>query len=513
MSDNGEVIELAVKPKAAPDTAEQEFGVSSNLPTGSWAEWVSGPTGEKLIQTRSNAALTISQLVDMRRKDGQVRALQRLLTLPILAATREAKWMPPEEGKGQEETEFANLMFSLPPQSGGMTVSQMKFIRQTLLAIIEGFACFEEVRRIPTEGPLKGKIALKKLAHRDAQSIRFLVSEDGSLAGVRQIANVAGRSVDVKIPKDKMWYYAANEEENPYYGVSFFESAYTHYDMKRKLYYISHVAAQFAAVPGRVGESPRTASKKEIQEFQKALEAFAFNTAMSHPEGFKVDFANQNTGFNFITLIDHQNAMMAKSVLAKFMEDAGRTVLVENSSADPSADYFVMQLESIMDEIASSLSTYMIPKYIDWNFGSGMYPKFKFGPLNDASKDVIKELLQSVATVQSSKWTDEFIRETEKTMAARLGLDIDYKEIEKADVEKKKIADAQQQFELAQIQQFMNRPKTPPGGAPPSGGTPAAAPAAAPAQKAALAAASSGMKLTLSDVAREVLRLAESQED
>lgn len=509
MADDAEVLELAVKPKKAPDTDGSEMGVSSTLPTGTWAEWLTiKDTGKSVIQARSNAALSIQQLVEMRRNDGQIRALQRLLSLPILAATREAKWMPAKDGDA--EADFANQMFSLPPQSGGMTVSQMKFMRQVLLAIVEGFACFEEVRQIPDTGPLKGKVTLKKLAHRDSQTIRFLVEDNGTFAGVRQIANVAGRSVDVAIPKEKVWYYAANEEENPFYGVSFFESAYTHYDMKRRLYYVSHVAAQFAAVPGRVGSVPVNATKKDIDAFRSAIEQFAFNTAMMHPEGFTVDFANQNTGFNFITLIDHQNAMMAKSVLAKFMEDAGRTVLVENSSADPSADFFTMQLESIMDEIASSLTTYMLPKYIDWNFGTDKYPTFKFGPLNDATKDVIKELLQAVATVQSSKWTDPFIRETEKKMADRLGLEIDYDEIEKKDEERHKIEEAQQQFELQQIQQFMNRRGPTAGPAAPAAPG-QEVPATPAAEQAALSAASSGMKVSLSDLAREVLRLADEQ--
>ena len=82
-----------------------------------------------------------------------------------------------------------------------------------------------------------------------------------------------------------------------------------------------------------------------------------------------------------------------------------------------------------MAEIAESWKKYLMPQYIDWNFGTGKYPVFRFGVISDATKDVIKELFTVVATAQSSKWTDEFIRELEKKLTDRLGLDVDYDEV------------------------------------------------------------------------------------
>jgi hypothetical protein len=570
-----EVVDLA-RQRTSPKPSglnEQELGVSSSLPVGSWTDWLGiNTTGKTELEARSNAIVSIDQLIEMRRRDGQIRALVRLITLPILKAAETSEWIEPQtdeegerveenpaagateqeggEGVEQEKTpeggktpveeegaeaveaqplpavetevepvspevEFANQMFSLPPSSGGMSVTRQKFMRQALLALVEGFSCFEEVRTVPDDGPLKGKITLKKLAHRDSKTIRFLVDDKGGFNGVRQVTQAKGQSIDVRIPRDKVWYYAANEEENPFYGVSWFESAYSHYDMKRKLYYISHIAAQFAAVPGRVGTVPQASQPKDVQAFRQGIEKFAFNTAMVVKENYKVDKFDGNSNFDFLKLIDHQNQMIAKSVLAKFMEDVDRQVLIENANNDASEDFFVMGLEALMSEIAESLTHYLMPKFIDWNFNSGVYPQFKFGQLSDSTRDVVKEMLNTVATAQATKWTPEFIRELEKTMSERLDFEIDYDEIEaREDAEQQKMEEQQRQ-EQEQIQSFLqNRgggPRPPGGGGgPPFGGGP---PGEQGAPEAAIAAASSGLGITAHDVAVELARLSDESKD
>lgn len=332
----------------------------------------------------------------------------------------------------EKETQFANDMFRLPPAAGGMTTPLSKVVKQTLLACLEGFSAFEEVRHVPEKGVLKGKITLRKLAHRDSRTLKFLVDNNGGFAGLRQMASRPdGTVVDVGIPGDKCWYYAAHEEENPFYGVSMFESAWYHYDIKTKLYYIAHLAAQFAAVPGRVGETPLSATLAQRTSFKLALQNFAFNTAMTHPTGFKVEPFNGNTGFDFVKLIDHHSHLQAKSLLQGFADDEGRAVLIDNSKADASADMFVQALTGIMDEIAESWTLHLMPKYIDWNFGSDKYPVFRFGQLGDSSKDAIKEVFMAVVTSSVLNSTPEFVRELEKKLAKKLGLDIDYDEIER----------------------------------------------------------------------------------
>lgn len=433
MAESNNVVPMKDKkatPKGTPDPAlDIEMGVEKVLPFTFWSTDGEIARDEKIA---------IDDLVEMRRRDGQARALVRLFVLPMLSAFADGEWIAPEdgeEGDAQQEVDFANNMWNSPPQAGGMSTSKTVVLKKTLQGLTDGFAVFEEVREIAEEGPLKGKIVLRKLAYRDPRTIRFRVDDRGGFNGIRQIASVNGRTIDVKIPKEKVFYWTCNAEENPFYGVSMFESAYYHYEIKRKLYYIAHLAAQFAAVPGRIGTIPKGADPRHVTAFKQSLMNFAFNTAMTVPEGYTVVPFNGNSGFDFIKLIDHHNHMMSKSVIASFVDSEQRATLIEVGRVDPNTDFFILALESIMDDIAEQWSMHLMPKYIDWNFGTKKYPVFKFGQLSDAAKDTIKEIFNTIVTSSVLNSTPEFVRELEKKLSKSLDLDIDYDEIEKQEKE------------------------------------------------------------------------------
>jgi hypothetical protein len=454
------------KPQEGPDPMlNVEMGVERVLPFSYW-----GTEGE----IARDGLVPLDELVRMRRTDGQARALIRLFTLPILSALADGEWIQPEEKGGEKETEFANQMWNLPEQAGGMSVSKSVVLKKTLQGLTDGFAVFEEVRSVPKDGPLKGKIVLESLAYRDPRTIRFRVDQKGKFNGIRQVASVGGFTTDVKIPKEKIWYWTNQAEENPYYGVSILEAAYFHYEIKRKLYYVAHLAAQFAAVPGRMGEIPKGADPRQVTAFKQMLMNFAFNTAATFPEGFKVTPFNGNSQFDFLKLIDHHNHMMSKSVLAAFVDSEQRATLIEVGRVDPNADFFVLALEAIMDDIAESWSSELMPKYIDWNFGTKVYPKFKFGVLSDAAKDTIKELFQTMVTSSTLNSTPEFVREMEKKLSKSLGLDIDYDEIEKQEQEAAEQQAKAQEAEAQQLGAVPAQPGAP--GQPPAPGAPAAPP-------------------------------------
>lgn len=448
--DNVVPINSVAKPKDdAPDPLlNVEMGVEKVLPFTFWST-----DGEVARDDR----ISLDDLVEMRRRDGQARALIRLFTLPILSAFAEGEWISPdEETQMDEEVDFANQMWNLPKQAGGMTTSKMVLLKKTLQGLTDGFAVFEEVRHVPVEGPLKGKITLRKLAYRDPRTVRFRVDETGGFNGIRQIASINGRTIDVRIPKEKCFYWTCNAEENPFYGVSMFEAAYEHYTVKRKLYYIAHLAAQFAAVPGRMGTIPKGADPRKVVAFKQMLMNFAFNTAGVMEEGFEVADFKSNSGFDFLKLIDHHNHMMSKSVLAGFLDQENRATLIDvGESSDPAADFFVMALESIMDDIAEQWSQYLMPKYLDWNFGTKKYPVFRFSQLSDVAKDAIATMFQAVVTSSVLNSTPEFVREMEKKLSSAYDLDIDYDEIEK---QEKEAAEEEAKKAEEEAQALLNAP-------------------------------------------------------
>lgn len=388
--------------------------------------------GSHLVQKHSE--VTIDQLIRMRRTDGQARALYRLITLPIRAALQTATFVPASKQEGgEEEAAFIDQLFNLPPSAGGMSVPFTRAIAQMLQAIFDGYAPFEMVFWQPTVGPLKGKWTLRKLNYLPANTVRFLVTEDGSFDGFRQVTQKPGGQIlDVKIPRDSCVYYAAQEEENRFYGLSYFESAFYHYDKKVKLYYLMHLAAQRSAVGTRVGTVPEDHTTEELNSFRMGLSDLGVAQWMTKPEKYEVDLLKEGGSFDFLSYINHHNSQMSKSILAAFFDEnqgtGGDASLVDFGKQTDSL--FVMMLQTIMTEIASIINHYIIPRFIDWNFNTAKYPEFRWGPFTDDQKDAIKDVFSNLAGITGGNFTKEFFRELEKKMADEFGLEIDYETIE-----------------------------------------------------------------------------------
>lgn len=416
---------------------------------------------EVLRDESEQAGPTVRQLVAMRRTDGHARALYRLLSLPIKAALKTATFVPADGG--EKEAEFIEQALTAAPAMGGMTVTWHRFMGQLLQGLFDGFAAFEKVFWIPIEGPLAGKITLQKLAHRPSDTVTFVQDKKGGYAGFRQRAQNGGKITDAYIERPYSFYYAAQEEENKFYGVSFFQSAFYHYDKKVKLYFTAHLAAQRTAVGTRIGTVPPNASMPAKREFQRGLSNLAFAQFMMVPDGFKVELLKDSGNYDFLGNINHQNHMMSESILAPFFDKdtgGGQTetgALV--SFAQPGDEMFILMLRAIMDDIANSINDYIIPQLIDWNFDGKKYPKFTWGKLTDEQRAAISATFDKLATAgQSANVTPEFMRALEENTAEELGLEIDYDEVD-ARIEEE---EAQMQADMA-AQQGVMPGATPPG--------------------------------------------------
>lgn len=440
--------------------ANIEVGVNYNLPfiTPYKDGWEVLHTGE---------VVTVKQLSAMRATDGQARALYRLMTLPIRAALSSATFLPEsvQEG-GEDEAHFIEQVFTLPEFAGGMSTSFNKVIAQMLMALFDGFSAFELVFHTPKYGPLKGKWVLKKIAHRPSDTISFLMDDKGDFDGLRQQTYFQGKRIDVPIPKDSAIYYAAQEEECEFYGKSYFEAAYSHYDKKARLYYLAHVAGQRTAVGTRIGKTPQGASGPDVTKFEAGLAQLSFAQYMSLPDNFSVESLKEGGSFDFLAFVNHHNSQMSKSILAPFFDKdqgagAGEAKIVD--FGQQSNLLFILMLQNIMSEIEAIVNDKIIPRFIDWNFDSGKYPKFKFGTLTEEQKGAVLDLFTKVATIsqQGLSCTPEFVHELEKKVADDFGLEIDYETIEKEMEEAKKQAEL-----LGQV------PGTVPGQEPGPGQTP-----------------------------------------
>jgi hypothetical protein len=431
-------------PMAKPQPYQQDFavGVPYYLPFAtpyrdSWEVFRDDP-------------VSIRQLVAMRRQDGQARALYRLLTMPILAALKNADVVQPQGVKGgDKEAQHCKDLLFLPKSGGGMTYSVKRFIRQMTLALFDGFSAFEMIYHVPDTGPLKGKIAIRELGWRPSETLTFLLDGQGQFNGFRQRTFFQGRAIDVKIPRETAIYYAQEEAERPFYGVSLFESAFYHWDKKAKLYYIVHLAAQRAAVGTRIGTMPPNPHVADKNNFIAQLANLGLAQWMALPSSdWQVTNLKEEGGFDFLGLINHHNSQMSKSVLAPWFDEqqgagSGETTLVDFGQQSDAS--YLMLLESILEDMGNIISNEIFPRFIDWNFGTARYPEFKWGALTAEQKAAIQDTFDKLAGAgPQANVTPEFMLELEEKFAAELGLDIDYDKIKQQREQQQAAMEAQQ---------------------------------------------------------------------
>jgi phage gp29-like protein len=459
----GRTTSQAAQPKPQ---AEFEVGVPSFLP------WQT-PYKNAWEVLRDEADVGVRELVAMRRTDGQARALYRLITLPIRAALKTATFVP-EEGVdgGDDEAQFIQDMLTLPVTGGGMQVPFGRFMAQLVMAIFDGFEAFEMVYWQPKTGPLKNKWTLKKLAHRPSEQLTFILDRNSEFKGLRQRTMYQDQYVDVVIPGENILYYTANAEERPFYGISYFNAAYKHWEAKFKLYVVAHIAAQRAAVGTRVGTIPPNPSREEKTAFQRALSDVGIAQWMTMPEGYKVESLKEAGGFDFLAYINHHNSQMSKSVLAAFFDDSqgtgGDASLIDFGRQSDAL--FLLMLQTIMGEIEEVINNQLIPRFIDWNFNSGKYPLFRFGQLTEEQKGALLDVFKALAVVapDASNVVPEMWKEIEKQIAEEFGLEIDWEAVEQREAEEQAQAEAMMQQQ--QMNDGSNAPTAPDVAAPAVGG-------------------------------------------
>ena len=375
--------------------------------------------------------VSIPQLEAMRRTDPQARALFNLITLPIRAALKTAKIAPVDgQDGGQDEADFIDKMLNLPANVGGMEIPFNLVMAQMLLGVFHGFSTFELVYWVPDRGPMQGKYTLRKAAYRPPENLIVLLDGQGGLKGWRQRSFFKGHVIDVLIPADHSIVYTCNAAESLYYGVSMFEAAFQSYNAKQKLLYLAHLAAQKGALGTRIGHMPPNPNATDKNNFITQLKNFGVNQYMAMPIDWDVTSLQETGRFDFLSMINYHNNQMSKSILAGFFDDdkgsgANDATLVDFSKQDDSL--FIQLLETIMDDIAYVINNQLIPRFIDWNFGTSKYPEFKWGPFTDEQKAAAQTIFNMLATAGANLTVSPaFLHELEKMVANILGLPVDY---------------------------------------------------------------------------------------
>src|SRR5580765_1403147 len=420
------------------------------------------------------SAVTLTELDRMIQTDGQAQSLYRILTMPIRAGELRVKAV---DG-GTQEANFIQAQLVNPPELGGMTTPWSGVIQNIAKYVLDGAEVLEKVHEIRN-----GHTVLRKLAPRPRNSITIKMDAKGGFNGVIQTLPMG----DVTIPKEKCVLFVTGKEFNPLYGRSMMLPAYPHFEMKHKLYYISHLAYALNAIPIREGSIPPGVQDSERKAFQNALDNVGVNTSIIVPEGYGMEIHETRQVADSMSLIDHHDIEMAKAVLGQII-NMGTTVSGGSYSlGQTQLEMLLLCLQSLRDDIAICMNSYVIPELIDWNFGTQRYPQIKLLPPSTDLKVLTKEVFQHISAARQVNTSAEFWLKLERKMAEMLGfedeIDYDKKEAEmlaginerqQAQTGVSQVKVAEKQAKTAE--KIANKPTPAPVVAPP-GARPAAAPA------------------------------------
>lgn len=345
-----------------------------------------GGSGTKIyngfIENDYNASLEgqegLFKYEKMRKSDAQVQATLLVIELPIRAtewyidpAKDENNVVTPE---AQEQADFVTeaLFHKLKRPWDDQ-------LREELTMLPFGHSVFEKVYTADDE-----HVWLESLDSRAQNTIVKWVQEDNTPGITQTLTNpVVGGPNDgkriVSIPAEKLVIFTFRQEGDNIEGTSILRSAYKHFYIKDNLYKFDAVRHERQGLGIPVMTLPEQAGPEDGDRAQAILEQFRANekTGLVIPFGFKFEFADTKSGSNsdMWKSIDHHNAMIAKNVLAMFMEivtgEGGSRALSEDQS-----DFFLLACEAIAKYIDNIHNTYVIPELINFNYeGVTQYPK------------------------------------------------------------------------------------------------------------------------------------------
>lgn len=396
----------------------------------------SGASLADLYMKKPKKKVSVEDLRYMKDNDGTVKSLYQILRMPIMANTwrlDRAEYATEAQAQAaQEQADFVESNFLLPPHRGGMSTPFRLVLARMLKAVVESHALAEKVFTINEQG----KIVYRKIAFRDITQITLLRDEKGGFAGYKQsyYDQTTRKIKDVTVPVEYCFLYTYNKDEDEVYGQSAFHAAFYHWDRKRRLYYLYEQAVEKGAMPPKmleVLEGNEDSDSKKSSNLA-AMTNFGIDSAVLVPTGYALKPYDAGKGrIDPMPGIDHHNAEMARSVLAQFIllgstSDTGSFALSKSH-----ADIFMMALRGMMAEIEEHINSYLIPQLINYNYDTPYYPEFHFNDMTDDTASFIESIFTEIAKKSETKLPQSFLDGLVKKVAERLDIDMD--ELEQVD--------------------------------------------------------------------------------
>ncbi len=315
----------------------------------------------------------------MKRTDGQVRAIYRVVQLPI----RSTIWLVEEpDTPSAAEKEAAELLRQ--NLFGGMEHSFDDLLAECTQAIYYGWRVPEIVWE-----ERAGLLAIKKVAPRNPELVeRWLYDPQGRLVGYLYVGNrPKGKGLTaeyggadsferVPVPIEKCIHLVYDRESDSPQGLGLWRSMYPHWYIKQAVYKILSIGIErsLLGVPfARAGEGANPEAKDAVLSILRRLRA-AEDAAFYLPEGWEVEwFESQRDMMDAMPFVHHHNVMMAQAALAQML-NLGQDKAGTQALGEVHSKLFLDAEEADATWIEETLQQQLVKRWCRLNYGEGLRP-------------------------------------------------------------------------------------------------------------------------------------------
>jgi hypothetical protein len=357
----------------------------------------------------------------MRRQDAQVMSVLRAVTLPI----RRTTWRVERGGAKARVAAFVADELGLgltgqpdrtPPRTRDR-FSWAEHLRLALTMLPFGHSFFEQVYR---PDPDIGRYHLRKLAWRPPRTITKVdVAPDGGLQAIHQAGLTASGEPlgsDVRIDVTQLVAYVNDREGGNWFGQSLLRPAYKFWLLKDPSLRTWALTIERNGLGVPIYEGAPTPegidSAEGIEAWQKKDLAAGLTLATRYRGGVNAGGAIPNgakLGLQGVTgtlpatdpFVRYCDEQIARAVLANFLNLGGDNSTGSYALGETFADFFVMSLQTVANDIADVATQHVVEDLVDVNFGPDEpAPRIVFdeiGSRHPATAQAIQLLMQSGA--------------------------------------------------------------------------------------------------------------------
>lgn len=353
--------------------------------------------------------LSVQVFDRMRRTDAQVASVLRAVTLPV----RRTTWRVDPNGARPEVAEQIATDLGLPlvgsepiPTRTRGRFSWPEHLRMALLMLPFGHMFFEQVVRLDDAG----QVRLRKLGPRMPRTIAAVnVADDGGLVSIEQDSGAG----TVVIPVTRLVAYVHDQEGGNWLGSSLLRPAYKDWIIKDRLLRVQAqtIDRNGMGIPLYTGAENEESLDKGAQLAQGVRAGD--NSGAAIPNSADLELLGvSGTLPDADPAIRYHDEQIARAVLAHFLNLGTQTGSWALGSTF--ADFFVLSLQALGEQIADVATQHIIEDLVDWNWGTDEpAPKLVFdeiGSKHIATAQALKALTDA-GLIFPDRITEEAIRQ------------------------------------------------------------------------------------------------------